>query len=67
MLLILDIPLYDLLGLHVKIPDRPHSRHTLEKDSGSIYFQLQQSLTCILEKKTPLQNGTGILTGTKRL
>ena len=36
-LLTLDIPSYDLLGLNIRILDKPLSRRTLDENTGSIY------------------------------
>ena len=39
------IPSYDLLGLNVKIADKPLTRRILDKDTGLIYGEHEHTLT----------------------
>ena len=49
MILTSDIPSHDLPCLNVKFPDRPLGRCILDKDSGSNYGELEQTLINILD------------------
>ena len=49
MLLTSNIPLYDLLGLNVKVSNKPLSSNIWDKDSGSTYSELEQTLKYMLE------------------
>ena len=50
-LLTSDKPSYDLLGLNVKIPDKPPSSHILNKKSGPTYGEHEETLIHILDKQ----------------
>ena len=49
MLLTLNIPLYSLPGLNVRMPDKPLTIRLLDKDTGPIYGEVKQKLTHTLK------------------
>ena len=62
------IPSYDLPGLNVRISDRSHSRHILDKESGIIDSKSEQTLASIGKwRETVLQEWREILRDPKIL
>ena len=57
----------DLPGLNIKIPEEPLSRRKLDKEAGSVYDELEQTLTYMLSSQDTSSTETEISMRTKEI